>query len=270
MARVVGVMLGTLALVQGHRDSVPNERNMTVAIYGDDLAHAHEAGFQDLAYAAADRLIEELGRSKPDGGVIVDLGCGPGGAAARLLAARYSVICVDQSAAMLALAQAAAPRAEFVRANWADYEIPPCDAVLAAGEVLNYVTDKGITLKTVEKLFGRVHRALWPGGLFVFDMAGPGRVPGGGPVTTTAVGDDWAAIATVSEDKRGMLTRQITSLRKVKGGIRMQEEEHRQRLVPANKVLEMLRKVGFKVRSQQGYDGERFAPGHTVFIARRP
>ena len=141
---------------------------------------------------------------------------------------------------------------------------------IAVGEVLNYVIDKTITLKSIERLFARVHKALWPGGIFMFDVAGPGRIPGGGPVTHTAVGDDWATIVTATEDKRGILTRQISSMRKVTSGIRMVDEEHRQRLIPAAKILEMLRTAGFKVRTAQGYGGERAFPGHSVFIARRP
>ncbi len=243
---------------------------MTVAIYGEDLAHTHQAGYVDMAAMAADRLIDELARSKAEGGVIVELGCGPGTTAARLLAAKHHVIAIDQSAAMLKLARAAAPRAEFIHGSWTDVEIPPCDAVIAVNEVLNYVIEKGTTLRAIERLFARVYKALWPGGIFLFDVAGPGRVPGGGPVTTTAVGDDWATIVTSTEDKRGMLTRQISSMRKVGSGVRVTEEEHVQRLIPAAKVLEMLRKAGFKARALQGYDGHRAFPGHSVFVARRP
>ena len=67
-----------------------------------------------------------------------------------------------------------------------------------------------------------------------------------------------------------MLFRSITTLRKVGGRVRAGEEVHVQRLIPAARVLELLRKTGFKVRTLQGYDGERFAPGHSVFVARRP
>lgn len=245
---------------------------MTVAFYGDDLAHAHSAGYGALAEAAADRLLEEFGRAKGAAarGTVVELGCGPGITAARLLAERFEVVGFDISPAMVDLARANAPRGQFAVAGWADVEIPPCDAVIAVGEVLNYVTEKGTTLRTLERLFGRVFRALWPGGVFMFDMAGPGRVAEGGPVTATTVGDDWATIVTVTEDRRGMLTREITTLRKSEDGIRVSEETHVQRLVPAAKVQELLRKAGFRVRLAQGYRGERFAPGHSVFIARRP
>lgn len=243
---------------------------MTVAFYREDLAYTHARGYTHLAVQAADRLIDELGKAKNTNGVIVELGCGPGATAARLLTAKYHVVGIDISPDMLALAREHAPRGEFIEASWTDWEIPPCDAVLAVNEVLNYAPDSSVTLKSLERVFARVFKALWPGGVFLFDIAGPGRVEGGGPQTTTVVGDDWATIVTATEDKKGILNRHITNLRKVDGAIRVTEEDHRQRLIPSAKVQELLRKAGFRVRVSQGYDGERAAPGHSVFIARRP
>ncbi len=239
-----------------------------MSFYGEDLAFAHAHGWNRLGVIAAERLIQEMGRSTAKSGVVVELGCGPGVAAARLLSERLSVVGIDISPDMVSLAKANAPRGTFHRASWVDFEIPPCDAVLAAGEVLNY-TSEGVTLRHLERLFSRVHRALWPGGLFVFDLAGPGRVVAG-TETRTTVGEDWAVIAETTEDRRGTLQREITVLRKVGGRLRTSTESHRQRLIPTAKALAMLRKTGFRVRNFQGYDGERAAPGHTVFIARRP
>lgn len=247
-----------------------NLTSMSGAFYGEDLAHAHHCGFTTVAVQAADRLMEELGKAKNTNGVIVELGCGSGVTAARLLAAKYQVVGIDVSPAMVEAAQVNAPRGEFHVASWADFEIPPCDAVIAINEVLNYVVDKSTTTKTLERLFGRVFKALWPGGVFLFDMAGPGRVPDGGPLTTTQVGDDWATITTTTEDKRGTLKREIATMRKAEEGIRVSEETHVQRLVSSAKVQEMLRKAGFRVRVAQAYEGERAFPGHSVFIARRP
>lgn len=242
---------------------------MGVTHYGEDLTYVHAAGFTRLAELAAERLLEEIHTGDSARGLVVELGCGPGVTAARLNAAGYDVTGVDTSPAMLALARTAAPRATFVEDSFLTYEIPPCDAVIAVGEVFNYLSDKGNTPKALERVFARVFKALWPGGVFLFDMAGPGRVPGG-KTTTVTTGEDWGLIAETQEDSRGILTRTITTLRKGPKGIVESEEVHRQRLVPAAKVLEMLRKAGFKARSLQGYDGKRFAPGHSVFLARRP
>lgn len=239
--------------------------------YGADLAFVHDAGFTSLAEMAATRLLEDVRRGdEPDRGLIVELGCGSGVTAARLLAAGFDVLGVDASPAMLEIARRRAPRATFVEGSFVSAEIPPCDAVIAVGEVFNSLDDTANTPRALERVFGRVFKALWPGGTFMFDMAGPGRVPGGAARGET-VGDDWAVLWDAVEDpKKGVLTRRITTLRKGPKGITASEEVHRLRLVPSAKVLEMLRKAGFKARTLQGYDGTRFAPGHSVFIARRP
>lgn len=241
-----------------------------MSFYGEDLAYVHDAGFTALAELAADRLIEELHRLDR-GGLVVELGAGTGVAAARLTAAGFDVLGIEASPAMLELARERAPRATFVQESFVTADVPPCDAVLAVGEVFNSLDDKANNARAMERVFARVFKALWPGGVFLFDVAGPGRVPGGGPTTTTWVGDDCAVVSTaVEQSKRGLLTRSVTTLRKVGGRIRTSEETHEQRLVPAARVLELLRKAGFKARTLQGYDGERFAPGHSVFLARRP
>ena len=239
--------------------------------YGDDLAYVHDAGFTSLASLAADRLLQEVHRDDSERGLVVELGCGPGVTAARLLAAGLDVVAIDASPSMLAIARKRAPRATFVEASFVSAEIPPCDAVIAVNEVFNYLSDKANTPKALERVFARVFKALWPGGVFLFDMAGPGRIAGNGSAHSESVGGDWGVLVDAVEDsKKAILTRTITTLRKTPKGIAQSEEVHRQRLVPAAQVLEMLRKVGFKARSLQGYDGNRAAPGHSVFLARRP
>jgi len=239
--------------------------------YGADLAFVHDAGFTSLAELAATRLLDEVHRGdEPDRGLIVDLGCGSGVTAARLLAAGFDVLGVDSSPAMLEIARRRAPRATFVEGSFVSADIPPCDAVIAVGEVLNSLSDPANTPKALERVFARVFQALCKGGTFMFDMAGPGRVPGGAARGAT-VGDDWGVLWEAVEDpKKGILTRTIATLRKTDRGIATTEEVHRQRLVPSARVLELLRKAGFRARTLHGYDGTRFAPGHSVFIARRP
>lgn len=238
--------------------------------YGADLAYTHNAGFTRLAELAADRLLEEVHHEGPERGLIVELGCGPGATAAKLLAAGFDVLGIDLSPDMLAIARKRAPRGTFVEGSFLTAEIPPCDAVLAAGEVFNYMFDKANTNKALERVFARVFKALWPGGVLLFDMLGPERLTGG-PFHHEAVGDDWGVLVDGAEDaKKSTITRTITTLRKTGKGVVQSVEVHKQRLVAPSAVLEMLRKAGFKARSLQGYDGERFAPGHSVFLARRP
>lgn len=57
-----------------------------------------------------------LARLRP-GSTVVDLGCGPGDPATRMLADRHRVLGVDASAGQLRLARSAAPRATLVQAD---------------------------------------------------------------------------------------------------------------------------------------------------------
>jgi hypothetical protein len=66
----------------------------------------------------------------------------------------------------------------------------------------------------LRRLFDRVYAALKPGGLFIFDIAEPGR--GKGPRQKYREGQDWAVLLEVDEDSTtNLLTRRITSFRRV-------------------------------------------------------
>jgi hypothetical protein len=137
--------------------------------------------------------------------------------------------------------------------------------VLAVGEVLNYTT------RSLDPVFGRVYRARRPSGLFVLDLAGPGRVSGHVPLRSWAEGADWAILVETEEDpRRRLLTRRMTTFRRTDRRWRRGRETHRQRLHPPSEIAARLRRVGFRVRLRRGYVGERFAPGHYVVVASKP
>ena len=107
--------------------------------------------------------------------------------------------------------------------------------MIAIGEVLGYVGSAKGTKAELRDLFGRVRSSLRPGGLFVFDLATPGRVPAGED-SAFRVGEDWAILYTAQEDSKGRkLQRRITTFRTISGGAtyRRSEEVHRLRLWPA-------------------------------------
>jgi SAM-dependent methyltransferase len=64
-------------------------------------------------------LLNEL----PPGRVVVDLGCGPGEPATRMLAERHRVIALDGSMVQLRLAKKAAPSARLVRADMTSFAL---------------------------------------------------------------------------------------------------------------------------------------------------
>jgi hypothetical protein len=60
-----------------------------------------------------------------------------------------------------------------------------------------------------------VYQALRSGGVFVFDSAEPGQVPGRTPRKDWRQGNDWAILVEVEEDRRkNVLVRRITYFRR--------------------------------------------------------
>ena len=239
-----------------------------MADYGKDLAYVHDAGFLQLAELATPVVVQMLADRGVERGRIVELGSGSGATAQALTEAGHEVLGIDASRAMVELARTQAPAARFRVGSWAETAIPECDAVLAIGEVLGYVGSARGTKTELEDLFGRVRTALSAGGIFIFDLATPGRVPGGED-SAFRVGDDWAILYTANESGP-RVQRRITTFRRIGGGAtyRRSEEVHRLRLWPTREVDKMLREARFRVQIRRGYAGGAFAPGHRVFIAR--
>jgi hypothetical protein len=78
-------------------------------------------------------------------------------------------------------------------------------------------------------------------------------------------------LVTAEEDRgRALLTRHITSFRKVGELYRRDHEVHRLRLFRWSELAGPLREVGFRVRRLAGYGEMRFAPGLAGFLARKP
>jgi SAM-dependent methyltransferase len=109
----------------------------------------------------------------------VDLGCGSGLWAEELARARYRVLGIDISEAMIEIARRRVSDAEFRVGSLFEAEIPPCVAVTSLGEVLNYLFDPNNDGQRLVGLFRCVYSALAPGGVFVFDVAEPGQVARG-------------------------------------------------------------------------------------------
>jgi SAM-dependent methyltransferase len=236
--------------------------------YGADLAFVHDAGFGDFARGAAPWILAQLRRRGIRGGRVVDLGCGSGIFAAELCRAGYDVLGVDLSAAMLALAGRRTPEATFRRGSLLTTALPPCEAVTALGECLSYAFDARAGTRALPGLFRRVHGALRPGGLFVFDVATPGR--GVGPPFRWHAGDGWVVIARVEEDaRRGTLTRRIATVRRRGRTWRRSDEVHQLRLYRPPDVLRALVAAGFAARRVRGYGRVRLRTGWVGFVASR-
>jgi SAM-dependent methyltransferase len=229
--------------------------------YDEDLAYTHDRAYSGVAERAAAFVLELLAPSSR----IVELGCGAGVTAAHLADAGHDVLGIDQSAALIALARRRAPAARFRVGSFVSEPIPECDAVLAIGEVLNYLFDEGNTRAALPGLFARIHAALRPGGRLVFDLASPAARRGDGSRIWNA-GEDWAVL--VENEERGdILARHITTFRRRGAGYRRSEELHRQRLYRPAEILPLLRRAGFRARPVRGYEP---GPGRHLYVARKP
>ena len=236
--------------------------------YREDLAFIHDLGFGDMAAAAAGVVLEALEGS--DGGTVVDLGCGSGIFAERVAAAGFDVVGIDISPAMIELARRRVPRGEFRCESLLSAELPECVAVAAVGECFNYRFDPRHSREELVGLFRRIHRALVPGGILLFDVAEPGRVPGGGPVRTFVDGGDWAVLMTAMEDPRTrILTRRITSFRCLGDLYRRDDEVHGLELHPREDILAELGEAGFDSRVMESYGNLVLPAGLPGFLASR-
>ncbi len=248
----------------------PQATRSGAGAYRDDLAYIHDVGFGDFAAGAAPWLLSELHSHDLFDGLVIDLGCGSGILARELSIAGYGVLGYDISEAMIALARRRVRRGEFQVKPLLSARIRPCVAVTAIGEVFNYLFDRRNTPERLDGLFARVYEALRPGGLFVFDVATPGRVPGGRQ-RKYDVGSDWACLYEAEEDaQEHTLTRRITTFRKAGQLYRRDDEVHRLRLYDRDKLLKRLRKVGFRTHLAHSYGKTKFPPGYVGFVAAKP
>jgi SAM-dependent methyltransferase len=236
-----------------------------VAGYGTDLAYIHDVGFSSHAAHASAFLIARLPRRS----FVIDIGCGSGTTVAALTDAGHRVLGIDLSPSMLTLARKKAPRARFRRASMWRARIPPCEAVSAVGEVFNHQFDGKRNEDDLGRLFARVHRALRKGGIFLFDLAGPGRARRLVDPTQFWGAPGWAMYVTRSE--RGhLLERSIVTYRRFRRHERTSGEVHRLRLFQPRKVLALLRRAGFAaVERLDSYGDKRFPRGLTGYLARK-
>lgn len=108
---------------------------------------------------------------------VAELACGTG-SLARLLASRgYQVTAVDRSAEMLCQAEQKC-RGLDVLLLCQDLSglrlLQPVDAAVCCLDSLNYITRPAL----LRQAFGRIFRALAPGGLFLFDVKTPAAIQG--------------------------------------------------------------------------------------------
>jgi hypothetical protein len=176
------------------------------------------------------------------------------------------VLGIDQSPAMVKLARRHAP-ARFRVGSLASTSIPRCGAILALGEVVNYVASRGgvrMHDRRLFRFFARAARALEPGGLLIFDFMESAR--GRTYEAMSRTGGDWALVASARVEGR-LLTRHITTVRSVGRKLRVAQETHRVRLYGRRAITAALRQVGFRVTMRRSIGRVRVIRGDLVAFA---
>jgi SAM-dependent methyltransferase len=240
--------------------------------YGADQAAIHHEAFGDLAALAAAHLLALLDAGGLLEGTVVDLGCGSGILARIVSEAGYDVRGVDLSADMIALARANAPGATFMQGSLLDAEIPHAVAVTAIGEALNYATDPRASLDEVQRVAARVHASLDPRGVFLFDVATPGR-HGVDVVQKFHEREDWSMFVRL-EEHDDTLDRRMSIFRMTDddGLYRRTDEHHVLRLYEPAILTAVLERAGFDVQISGDYGAASAStpPSGWIIVEARP
>ena len=136
------------------------------------FADVYDSLTEDVEYERrADYITGLLRRYGCEPEIILDLGCGTGTMTTLMAQKGYSMIGVDMSPEMLAVASEKAEKDGldilYLNQPMEDFELyGTVGAVISLLDSINYITEE----KELEQTFRLVHNYLDPGGLFIFDI----------------------------------------------------------------------------------------------------
>lgn len=144
----------------------------------ESLAASYDRLTNDIPYEEILHFYDQiLARYDAHPETALDLACGTGSMAVLLAGRGLSVLGVDQSEEMLVEAYAKTMGSDnppyFIHQRMERLRLPaPVDLVVCCLDGLNYLTDPEQVCET----FRRVHEALTPNGLFIFDVNTPEKL----------------------------------------------------------------------------------------------
>jgi SAM-dependent methyltransferase len=241
--------------------------------YDSDLAWVHHRGYSQHVENTARgimRLLRDGGL--PRGAHVLDVGCGSGLLAHRLLDSGFAVTGIDASPAMIDLARSYAPGAEFrvVRlptgSSGRDANLPEADGVVSTGHVLNYLD----TRTDIARALGELARALRPGGVIAIDLMTE-RFPErrDAQEVHAKVTDDWAIVTRFSRPGPFRFDRAITVFRRDGGHWRRSDEHHRNVTFDSQDALQILRDNKIDARQRAAFGDETLPEGLIVLTGTR-
>ncbi|HEY8532132.1 MAG TPA: class I SAM-dependent methyltransferase [Limnochorda sp.] len=203
--------------------------------------------FSEKMVPYALNLLDHLGW-KPPARSVLDLACGTGTAALELARRGWRVTGVDRSPEMLAVARrkaaAAGQAIRWIQADMRAFQVPePQGMVTCFFDALNYL----LTPADLEQAFRRVHAALLPGGVFVFDMNTPHGLEAGWTLGESAevYPNLVSYMHAVYQRESQILRVRLSFYVPDPPGYRRIEEVHLERGYPCDAIERLLEAAGF-------------------------
>jgi SAM-dependent methyltransferase len=242
--------------------------------YQADLAWVHHAGYSHHVERSCEgivRLLHNAGLSA--GARVLDIGCGSGLLARKLLGAGFAVHGVDASPEMIELARSYAPGADFdvMRlptglATGVKGALPEADAVVSTGHVLNYLDNRA----DVARALGEMARAVRPTGVLAIDlMTGRYGETYAVDAISAKVEDDWVIVTRFSQPEPCRFDRMITVFRRVGDSWRRSDEFHRNLTFDVADGLNVLRDNGIDAQCRTAFGDENLPDGLVVLTGVR-
>ena len=239
---------------------------MTPTFYGPAVAYTHDRAFTEGQKTLGPELLKLMRSQGLTSGLLVDLGCGSGQWLQQASGAGYDVLGIDQSEALLGFARDRLPSAELRLGSIYESELPTCAVVTALGEVLNYVPDEK-TVQPLRQLFARVHKALMPAGMFVFDLIDP--FPNGLSPERNWHEREGFAIMFEKSVEGAVLKREIVCFLREQDTYSRTHETHFQRLFSAQDVHAMLEHAGFSAETTTRLGMHEMLPNRRMYLATK-